>query len=80
MGLCNFTQKGVSLTSGDQYRLKAAELWAKAQHEPNPEVHAQLEGLAAGYLRLAEQAERNQQLDLSYEPPPTKANDPPLKA
>jgi hypothetical protein len=63
------------LTSGD-YRAKAAELWAKASHESNPEVQAELEGLAAAYLRLAEQADRNQQLDLSYETPPSKTDDP----
>jgi hypothetical protein len=60
------------MTSGDSYRTKAAELRAKALHETNPEVQAELEGLAAAYSRLVGQAERNQQLDLVYETPPTK--------
>lgn len=67
------------MTPGDQYRLKAAELRAKVKRESNPEVRAELEGLAAAYLRLAEQAERNQRLDLTYETPPPKADDPPLE-
>jgi hypothetical protein len=57
------------MTSGDFYRTKAAELRAKALHEPNPVVQAELEGLATAYLRLAEQADRNKQLDVSYETP-----------
>ncbi len=67
------------MTSGDFYRTKAAQLRAKARHESNPKVQAELEGLAAAYLRLAEQAERNQQLDVSYETPPPKDGDAPLK-
>jgi hypothetical protein len=67
------------MTTGDLYRTKAAELRAKALHEANPEVQAELEGLAAAYLRLAEQAERNQQLDVSYETPPPKDAEPDVK-
>ena len=67
------------MTSGDFYRTKAAQFRAKALHETNPEVQAELDGLAAAYLRLAEQAVRNQQLDISYETPPPKDSDPPLK-
>lgn len=67
------------MTSGDFYRTKAAELRAKALHEANPDVQTELEGLAAAYLRLAEQAERNKLLDVSYETPPPKADEPELK-
>jgi hypothetical protein len=64
------------MTSGDQYRVKAVELLAKAQQECNPQTQDELEGLAAAYLRLAEQAERNSLADIVYEPPPPKLIDP----
>ncbi len=60
------------MASGDFYRTKAAELNAKALHEANPKVQAELLGLAIGYARLAEQADRNKLLDVSYETPPQK--------
>lgn len=65
------------MSAGDQYRVKAAELHARAQHEPSQ--HAKFEALAQSYLRLAEQADRNAQLDVSYETPPPK-DIPPLKS
>ncbi len=66
------------MTSGDKYRIKAAELRAKAHNESDPAVRADLEGLAAAYIRLAEQADRNSLFDVFYEPPLPKA-DPELK-
>jgi hypothetical protein len=66
------------MTSGDIYRIKAAELHAKAQRETKPHMKAELENLALAYIRLAEQADRNAQLDLFYEtPPPPKGADEP---
>ena len=53
------------MASGDFYRTKAAELNAKA-------LHAELLGLAIAYARLAQQADRNELLDVSYETPPPK--------
>jgi hypothetical protein len=35
--------------------------------------------LARAYLRLAEQAQRNEQFDITYEPPPPKLDDPKVK-
>ncbi len=67
------------MTSGDFYRTKAAELHAKALHESNPKVQAELEGLAIAYIRLAKQADRNTQLDISYETPPPKEAEPDAK-
>ncbi len=65
------------MTSGEiLYRIKAAELHAKAQHEASPQRRAELEGLAAAYLRLAKQAERNKELDVSYKTPPPKESEP----
>ena len=50
---------------------------------PNPrptwKSRAGFENLARAYLRLAEQAIRNAQTDVSYEPPPPKLGDPDLK-
>lgn len=63
---------------GDTYRTKAAELHARAKREANPSVRAELESLAVGYLRLAEQAERNSLTDISYETPPAKEGEPEL--
>lgn len=67
------------MASGDLYRIRAAELRGKSQQEADPQIQAELEGLAAAYLRLAEQAERNSTADLVYEPPPLKADDPDFK-
>lgn len=66
------------MASGEQYRVKAVELRAKAQQESNPQIQAELEGLAAAYVRLAGQAERNSQIDLSYETPSPKDGKPKL--
>jgi hypothetical protein len=68
------------MATGDIYRTKAAELRAKALHEASPEQKIELESLALAYIRLAEQAERNQQLDVSYETPPPKDAEPDVKS
>jgi hypothetical protein len=58
---------------GDHYRIKAAEMTASALGEPSRFVKVQLEWLAASYRRLAEQADRNGENDLAYEPPSDRA-------
>jgi hypothetical protein len=60
-------------------QLKAAEFFAKAESETDPEMRAGFENLARAYLRLAEQALRNAQTDVIYEPAPPKLDDPELK-
>ena len=55
------------------YRIKAAELFALANNEPYRGLRIQCDRMARAYLRLAEQAERNSQLDLTYETPPAKS-------
>jgi hypothetical protein len=60
------------MASGDHYRVWATELRARALQEANPTVRAEFESLAAGYLRLAAQAERNEKLDFAYEIPQPK--------
>jgi hypothetical protein len=57
---------------GDHYRIKAAEMTASAVAEPSRFVKVQLEWLAASYRRLAEQADRNGENDLVYEPRPDR--------
>jgi hypothetical protein len=52
------------MPSAERYRTLAAELHARARHE----VSAEWETLAASYLRLAEQADRNSHNDVTYEP------------
>jgi hypothetical protein len=52
--------------SADAYRLKAADMLAKAdQHEL---FRAEFESLAKAFLRLADQADRNAQLGWPMEP------------
>lgn len=68
------------MTAGDDYRGKALEFRAKAQTESDLKRKAELEHLARAYLRLAEQAERNSHLDITYETPAAKDDDPELKS
>ena len=51
---------------GDSYRLRAADMLAKA--EQNERYREDLENLAMAYLRLAEQADRNAKLGQLLEP------------
>ena len=48
------------MTPGEQYRLKSAELVAKAR-ESEPHLRAELQQLARSYLRLAAEADRKSQ-------------------
>jgi hypothetical protein len=63
----------------DEYRVKAAELSARAACETDAQIQADLENLAQSYLRLALQAEQNSRLDLSYETPLPKDDNPAAK-
>ena len=57
------------MVPGDQYRVKAAEMAAIARAEADPFQKAEYERLALSYVRLADQADRNAQTDLTYETP-----------
>ena len=57
---------------GDQYRAKALELLSHADTERDQAARAELESLAAAYLRLAEQAERNSGLIIEFNLTPEK--------
>ena len=67
------------MNSWDEYRLKAAELSARATCETDPQIQAELESLARSYMRLALQAEQNSRLDLTHETPLSKDDDPAAK-
>jgi len=64
------------MTAGDDYRRMAAEFRAKAQIENDVEQKAEFDNLARAYMRLADQAERNSHLDITYETPLRKETDP----
>jgi hypothetical protein len=55
------------MTPAEQYRVRAAELIAKARAETNCLGAAQWEHLAKCYVRLAEQADQNSLTDLAIE-------------
>ena len=57
------------MAAGDRYRAKALEILARADGENDQSVKADLENLAAAFLRLAEQAERNAALTIEFELP-----------
>jgi hypothetical protein len=60
---------GLGEMSGDQYRIRAAELHAQAKTETRQAVRDELERLALSYLRLADQADQNELIDVAYETP-----------
>ena len=57
------------MTNGDAYRAKANAFMAQAKRATDPALQLQYEQFAQSYLRLAEQADRNQRSDLVYETP-----------
>ncbi len=61
------------MTNGDAYRAKANAFMAQAKRATDPALRLQYEQFAQSYLRLAEQADRNQRSDLVYETPPSAA-------
>ncbi len=63
------------MDQADKYRVKAAAFHAEARHVRDLSVRVNLESLARAYLRLAEQAEKNRHLDITYEPPPPKIDE-----
>ena len=50
------------MAAGDDYRIKAADVSARARQETSAQTRRELEGLALAYLRLADQADRNAKL------------------
>jgi hypothetical protein len=50
------------MAAGDDYRIKAADMNAKAGAETSPQTRSELKKLVLAYLRLADQADRNASL------------------
>jgi hypothetical protein len=67
------------MTPGERYKAKALELLARAQVESDPQLRTEFETLAAAFLRLAEQAERNTKFVIDFEMPPASDCDPKSK-
>ena len=58
------------MTPADVYRVKAGDMASLARAETDPFQKTEYERLSLAYLRLAEQAERNSQNDVVWEPLP----------
>jgi hypothetical protein len=58
------------------YRDNAAESLRLANEATNPSMRASLLRMAEAWLRLRDQAEKNSQLDLTYETPPPQQSVP----
>ena len=71
---CFFGGRCRPMAPVDDYQVKALEFRAMARSENDPNMRAEFKNLERAYRRLAEQAERNSQLDLTYETPPIKKN------
>jgi hypothetical protein len=55
------------MTTADQYRINAAEFFERAKYTPSAALQTEYATRATGYLRLAEQADRNFMTDVVYE-------------
>jgi hypothetical protein len=67
------------VTTGDRYRAKALELLDRADGEIDSQIRTEFENLAAAFLRLAEQAERNAALIIEFELPAQNGDRPKIK-
>jgi len=59
---------GTLVTPAEQYRALAAKLRARARTAENVGLAVEWNHLAECYIRLAEQADKNSSLDVTYEP------------
>jgi hypothetical protein len=57
------------MTSADEYRIQAAGPRGASTRRKACNVRKELLQLSKLYLRLAEQADKNSRLDVTYEPP-----------
>jgi hypothetical protein len=57
------------MTAGDKYRARALELLAQAETAKDAETRTKFESLAAAFMRLAIQAERNEALVIDFNLP-----------
>lgn len=75
LGSVSFRIEHTAMRPADRYRKKAAELRALAAAEPDRLRKAEYLALSQSYLRLVEQADRNQHMDVSYETPVGRNDD-----
>ena len=54
------------MTGGNEYRKRASEFEALAKRQSDSNKKIEFAGLARGYWRLAEQADRNSATDIVY--------------
>ena len=64
------TGRWAVIMSKDDYRERAAECFRLANESSNPGHCASLRDMALAWLLLYDQAEKNSQADIVYEPPP----------
>jgi hypothetical protein len=65
------------MSKASHYRRKAAEFSALARTEKNPARQIEHAKMAQAYIRLAEQADKNSETNIVYEPPPPTQSPPP---
>src|SRR5262249_8290128 len=55
------------MAAGDQDRIKAAQIHARAQSEASPRMQVEFENLAKAHRHLAEQADWNERVEAVYD-------------
>lgn len=58
------------MTSGEKYRTKASELLAQADAAKHESTRTKFKNLAIAFMRLAEHADRGQELTVEFNVPP----------
>jgi hypothetical protein len=67
------------MATGDQYRVKAADMYGKVKDYSDPSMRAHFENLALSYLRLAEQADRREAYEHPAQTHPTQQQQQPQR-
>lgn len=67
------------MAEGDKYRARALELQAQAKTAKDGSTRAKFENLAAAFVRLAIQADKNADLVIDQGPPSADKEDKPQK-
>lgn len=67
------------MATGDQYRVKAADMYGRVSNYSDPSMRAHFENLALSYLRLAEQADRREAYEHPAETHPTQHQQQPQR-
>jgi hypothetical protein len=75
MAAVAFRQCGGNAMMKYEYRARAHDCVRIAQESTNPLHRVSLLEMAQAWMLLHEQAEKNSQADIAYEPPPLRASD-----